>query len=220
MRPLLTVSIILAVATSCTSIRETPKYKLSDGEYLFHQRGQPNQRVFIHVGEDSITLEPTKTSKVIPIVRKGEDEYFVQRSFDVDVLIAPFKYRPASDNLPRQLNTSFNGNLFLGYRIDHFHLRFKKTPVGMQKQLVHRALSVGGFGGFGSTAISPWTTNNLQQDEYEGFILTRGLGVLVGINNLTVGGAIGFDYLTDRDKDTWIYQNRPWLGLVVGLNLN
>ncbi|MFN3840039.1 MAG: hypothetical protein ACK4RF_04960 [Cyclobacteriaceae bacterium] len=68
--------------------------------------------------------------------------------------------------------------------------------------------------------ISPWTTNNQITDEYDGFILSRGLSAMAGINNLTVGVAIGWDYLTDRDKVVWIYQNKPWVGLMIGLNIN
>lgn len=42
---------------------------------------------------------------------------------------------------------------------------------------------------------------------------------MVGINNLTVGLGVGWDYVTDRDKDVWIYQNKAWYGLILGLNL-
>jgi hypothetical protein len=57
-------------------------------------------------------------------------------------------------------------------------------------------------------------------EEYNGMVLTRGLAFMVGINTLTVGLGVGWDYLTDRDKDIWIYQNKPWYGLTLGLNLN
>jgi hypothetical protein len=43
---------------------------------------------------------------------------------------------------------------------------------------------------------------------------------MLGVNNLTVGLGVGWDALTDRDKDIWTYQNKPWFGLTVGLNLN
>lgn len=31
---------------------------------------------------------------------------------------------------------------------------------------------------------------------------------------------LGFDTLLDRNAQFWIYQERPWLGLMLGLNLN
>ena len=41
--------------------------------------------------------------------------------------------------------------------------------------------------GYRSTSITPWTTAGQTTDEYIGFILSRGLAVRVGANNLTVG---------------------------------
>lgn len=43
---------------------------------------------------------------------------------------------------------------------------------------------------------------------------------MIGVNNLTVGVGVGWDYLTDRDKAIWIYQNKPWIGVTIGLNIN
>lgn len=131
-----------------------------------------------------------------------------------------FKYRPTSLNLPRQLDTDFNGNVYLGCRFDRFKISFKQTPIGQKKKYSHRALTFGGFGGIGSTAMTPWTTNNVISEEYNGLVITRGLALMGGINTLTVGVGVGWDYLTDRDKNIWIYQNKPWYGLTIGLNLN
>jgi hypothetical protein len=68
--------------------------------------------------------------------------------------------------------------------------------------------------------MTPWTTNQGMTDEYNGFILSRGIALMIGVNNLTVGAGIGWDYLTDRDKDIWIYQNKAWYGLTFSLHLN
>lgn len=48
-------------------------------------------------------------------------------------------------------------------------------------------------------------------------------GCLIDVDVMTgfkYGVGVGWDYLTDRDKGIWIYQNKPWYGLTVGLNLN
>jgi hypothetical protein len=79
---------------------------------------------------------------------------------------------------------------------------------------------MGVFGGLGSTSITPWTTNNAITEEYNGLVLSRGFALMLGVNDLTVGLGVGWDYLTDRDKNVWIYQNRSWYGLSIGLNLN
>ncbi|HRG80534.1 MAG TPA: hypothetical protein PL167_13025 [Cyclobacteriaceae bacterium] len=193
------------------------KYQLKNDYYEFHQPGQPSTKVFVRVKEDSI--EVTKLNESTEVVR-GQDEYFIKKSFDIDAMVVPFKYRPSSMGFPRQLNTSFNGNVYIGYRIDRFWLDYKNTPAGMVKELKHSAITVGGFGGLGTAFISPWSTNYQTTDEYDGVVLTRGLALMVGINSLTVGLGVGWDYLTDRDKDIWIYQNKAWYGLTLGLNIN
>lgn len=193
------------------------KYQLKNDYYEFHQPGQPSTKVFVRVKEDSI--EVTKLNESTEVVR-GQDEYFIKKSFDIDAMVVPFKYRPSSMGSPRQLNTSFNGNVYIGYRIDRFWLDYKNTPAGMVKELKHSAITVGGFGGLGTAFISPWSTNYQTTDEYDGVVLTRGLALMVGINSLTVGLGVGWDYLTDRDKDIWIYQNKAWYGLTLGLNIN
>lgn len=204
---------------SCASLTDSPKYQLSNGYYEFRQSKSRYTKVFVEVTDDSVRIHSINRKTTLSIL-PSEDEFFRIKTFDVDVTTVGFRYRPAMKNLPHQLNTSFNGNLYLGYRIDRFQIDFKETPAGVKKINRHSALTLGVFGGIGSTFVSPWTTNHQQNDEYDGFILTRGAAAMIGINNLTVGAALGWDYLTDRDKNIWIYQNKPWLGLIVGLNIN
>jgi hypothetical protein len=51
-------------------------------------------------------------------------------------------------------------------------------------------------------------------------VLTKGIAGIIGLNNLTAGLAVGWDNLLDRNKKHWIYQGKPWIGFVFGLNLN
>jgi hypothetical protein len=205
---------VLITLAGCAGLN---KYQLKNDYYEFHQPGQPSTKVFVRVNEDSV--EVTTLDESIEVIR-GQDEYFIKKSFDIDAMTVLFKYRPSSMGFPRQINSSFNGNVYVGYRIDRFWLDYKNTPAGMVKELKHSALTVGGFGGIGTAFISPWSTNYRTTDEYDGVVLTKGVAFMVGINSLTVGFGVGWDNLTDRDKDIWIYQNKPWYGLTLGLNIN
>lgn len=211
---------MLLFLSACSSIKDSPKYQLSDGPYKFRQPGEQYKKAFVTVEEDTLRIFLEEKPKEVFIPMYSKDQFFLKPSFDVDVITIPFKYRPITSGLPRQLTTDFNGNVFIGYRGDRFRLRFKETPAGWIRSFKHRALSVGVFGGLGSTSVTPWTTNNQTTDEYSGLVLSRGLAFMVGVNNLTVGIGVGWDFLTDRDKDIWIYQNKPWYGLTLGLNLN
>jgi hypothetical protein len=212
--------LLLLVLNACRSASNSPKYQLSDGRYEFKQGQGKYKKAGIYVIDDSVKIFLDENPKQPFIPEPFKDQFLIKRSFDVDVITVPFKYRSITAGLPRQLTTDFNGNVYFGYRVDRFRLRYKATPVGWRKTYNHRGLTVGAFGGIGSTSVTPWTTNNQMTDEYSGFIFTRGLAVMAGINNLTVGLGIGWDYLTDRDRDIWIYQNKPWYGLTLGLNLN
>lgn len=109
---------------------------------------------------------------------------------------------------------------FLDTGLINFGGTLKTLLAGYKDEMLHWGVSGGVFGGIGSSVIAPWTTSYQTMDEYNGLVISRGVGVLGAINRLNVGFAIGWDYLTDRDKDIWIHQNKIWYGLALGLNLN
>lgn len=203
---------------SCTTTSVLPKYELGSDYYRFHQAGTKPKKVYVEVAEDSVRL--ISVDKIPLSIDPSKDKFFTRPSFDVDIMVTLFKYRPEIQNLPRQLTTDFSGNIFLGYRLDRFRVRHIETPAGRIKKIQHKAITIGGFGGLGSTQVTPWTTNQATTDEYSGLVLSRGVALMFGINKITVGMGLGWDYLTDRDKDIWIYQNKPWFGLTLSVNLN
>ena len=157
--------------SACSSVRNSPKYEIGDGRYEFRQDDEEFRQAQIYFDADSLTvyLEDNPTQPVFPIPKK--DEYLRKQSLDVDVTTILFKYRPAISGLPRQLTTDFNGNLYVGYRVDRFRIINKQTPRGNKHIQKHRAITLGGFGGLGASSITPWTTNNKTTDEYSGLRL-------------------------------------------------
>ncbi len=208
--------------SSCSTLNQLPESQLNDDHYHFRQPGGGRlKKVYVDIEEDSVTIiHGEENAASIKPIRSDADEIFLKPSFDIDVMIVPFKFRPTSLGFPRQLTAEFNGNIFFGYRVDRFRIHRTKTPTGVLKQTRHRAMTAGVFGGLGAASITPWTTNQRTTDEYSGFILSRGVALMFGVNNLTVGIGIGWDALTDRDKDIWIYQNKAWYGLTLSLNIN
>jgi hypothetical protein len=209
---------------SCAALKETARYEFVDDEYWYKQRPNKYQKVYIDAEMengviDIYPIDPALKDE-LPTVKENADQYFVMRDLHLNILTIPFKFRPSVAGFPSQLNSNFNGELFLGYRIDKFRRHFKNTPAGIKDELLHWGVSGGMFGGIGSSVIAPWTTSYQTMDEYNGFVLSRGVGILGSINRLNVGFAIGWDYLTDRDKNIWIHQNKIWYGLALGLNLN
>jgi hypothetical protein len=190
---------------------------LRDGHYKLVEKGSKPKKVFVQTAEDSLVIYKDNKIHENPLL---ENSKLIRESFDVDVITVLFKYRPSTENLPRQLTTDFNGNLYAGYRVDRFIKYAEQTPAGIRNSVKHRAFTIGLFGGIGSTSVTPWTTNNKTTDEYSGVVISRGVAFMAGVNHLTVGFGIGWDSLTDRDKGIWIYQNKPWYGLTLGLSIN
>ncbi len=136
------------------------------------------------------------------------------------MLVVLFKYRTGLASIPSQLNTDFNGNIYVGYRRDWYQVKDNKTPFGKQRHFGQMAVSAGGFVGIGTTFISPWTTNYKITDEYSGFILSKGLCLMLGLKSVTAGVSVGWDNLVDRDSHVWVYQFKPWYGITFSININ
>ncbi len=217
LKNLLGFGILLIMATSCASLTSLQESDLQSGYYRYHQPGTPNQKVYLDVKDDSTVLYNSDEKVIVPA---AASQMFQKSSFDVDVLVVTFKVRPSVAEFPQQLTADFNGNMFFGYRSDWYKSHYFKTPAGVVKKFRHRSLSAGMFTGIGNTSVTPGTTHYQTTDEYNGLIVSRGVSAMFGINKITVGLGVGWDYLTDRDRDIWIYQNKPWYGLTLSLNLN
>lgn len=216
---------ILAAAhlVSCAALKETARYEFVDDEYWYRQRPNNYQKVYVDadLDNDVIDIYPVSSAEEdIPSLQEHVDQYFIMKDLHVNILTIPFKLRPSVAGFPSQLNSNFNGEIFLGYRVDKFRRHFKNTPAGYKDEMLHWGISGGIFGGIGSSVIAPWTTSYQTMDEYNGLVMSRGIAVLGAVNRLNVGFALGWDYLTDRDKNIWIHQNKIWYGLAIGLNLN
>ncbi|GAB2521558.1 hypothetical protein [Spirosoma aerophilum] len=56
--------------------------------------------------------------------------------------------------------------------------------------------------------------------EYQGVVVDAGVAVLYDARIFNIGLAIGPDYLTDANRQAWLYQQKPWFGVLFGLSLN
>lgn len=223
--------------SSCSVVKDSPKYQLADGYYKSSVFKQKSKKVYVDNEEDVIRVYPLKKAGKIylsdtsthtrlsfPQLKSDsllKSNSFRQASFDIDFLTLPFKYRFPTQGFPRQFNTSLNGAVYMGYRTDIYKLKYKGNPLGQFiRKKSHYGFSLGAFTGLGGTAMNPWVTNNQISSEYDGVVWSKGIAGIIAIDNFTIGLAVGWDDLLDHNKKYWIYQNQPWLGLAFGLNLN
>ncbi|HSC53637.1 MAG TPA: hypothetical protein VLC98_08460 [Phnomibacter sp.] len=216
----------IALLTVSCKVVNTGKYKFPDETYI-HQGSK------VYVAEpvtDTIQVykldSANKTGAVylsLPAFNEGARPplNFTKHTFDVDFLTIPLKFRGARENVPSQFNANLNGAVYFGYRADRYTVLYQERPISAtSRQIRHLGLSAGVFAGLGNTFVSPTTTNNRQQSEYDGIVFQKGLAFIFGLDRVTFGFTLGFDNLLNHDKDIWIYHQKPWLGIAFGLNLN
>lgn len=221
---------------SCSALKNSPKYKMTDGVYNT-KIGERKTQVYVENADDSMLvyrleagwkmISPgSKSPKPTIYPRGGVDKEIAasrywKNSFDLDILTLPFKYRPSTSSFTPQLSNHLNGALYVGYRNDTYELSYKSNPIGkLHQRVTHLGFSAGLATGVGVTPLNPWVTDNNINVEYDGFIWSKALCVLMAVEKLNFGLALGIDHLLDRNRKYWIYQGKPYLGLTVGLNLN
>jgi hypothetical protein len=160
---------------------------------------------------------PLDTSDNIPFQRIT----FKKQGLDIDISTVLMKYRPSIGELPAQLTTDLNLAMYAGWRFDYYPLEHRKDPLKRNyTNIRNHGFDFGFFTGPGTTLISPSTTRNQRNDEYNGMIVQAGFAGFIESNIASFGLAVGCDYLLSADRELWIYQNKPWVGLVVGVALN
>lgn len=229
------IGVVCLVLSSCSVMQKTAKKDLNNGYYTQYI-GKLKQKVYIDVENETVYIYPTTiinnqlridTNTISKFYNREillpykQVTSFSKPSLDVDFLTIPLKYRTRQKDVPQQLNTNLNGAVYVGYRTDKYVLKYIENPKGKaDRNINHVGFSLGVFTGLGNTFISPTTTYNNLQQEYDGIVWSKGFAGIVAVNNFTLGIALGFDNLIDNNKNIWIYQSKPWLGLAFGLNLN
>jgi len=183
------------------------------------------KRVYAQIDSLRLQLTPYSTQPK-PVsyrydLQSNHHLLLLNRRLDLDVFTLPVKVRPARAGVPVQLNSNFNAALYLGRRLDFYYLNSQNlTPWQQAPRIRVTGLGYGGFIGLGSTVITSDVTRQQAGPEYEGLVVHAGLATLYDAQIFNVGLAAGFDHLIGPDRRYWIYQHRPWLGLLFSLDLN
>ena len=143
-----------------------------------------------------------------------------RNTFDLDILTVPFKIRPSVRGFPEQLTADFDAALYLGRRRDNYTITNVKTRGNSKLQLTGAGYGYGGFIGLGSVAMNPYVTRNAIDYEYDGFVINGGFAGIYDAKRFNIGLAVGTDFLVDKNRSSWIYHGKPWVGVLFGIDLN
>ncbi|RXK58980.1 hypothetical protein ESA94_16480 [Lacibacter luteus] len=164
---------------------------------------------------------PVTTGLLYPFTENANEIILLKPSLDFDLFTTPFKFRPAIAEMPAQFNTGFNGSFYIGYRMDRLKIQQQTIYNGIKREKYTRSgIGLGLFAGIGSSFMNPKVLNNTIDYEYDAFTIDYGLAALAGFRKFNTGISLGFDFITDKNRNQWIYQHKPWIGIFIGLNLN
>ena len=224
---------VIGVFASCNTLEKASLHGFNSGYYKLKSDTIKAQGVYLDVTVEKIDIyhhikrQPDKKQYLTIPLNTITDSLifnrmvFKKQSLDVDITSILLKYRPSVYGLPAQLTTDLNMALYVGWRHDYFHLMSKNDPLGRSyHKISNRGYDFGFFAGPGATLISPFTTQNMRTDEYNGMIIQTGIAGFIESNVASFGLAVGYDYLMNPDRKIWIYTNKPWVGFVVGIALN
>lgn len=221
----------VALLTSCSTLEKASDHGFNSGYYKLDSDTNKT-RVYVDVTDETIDVYNQKSVNVdsIPFlsISKNNPNHLPatslklrKQSLDIDITSIMLKYRPSVYGLPSQFTSELNIAMYAGWRYDNYKLTSKTSPTGKHYlKYSNLGYDVGFFAGPGTTIINPFTTNNTITNEYSGMIFQTGVAGFLESDFASFGIAIGVDNLLNRDKNNWIYNNKPWIGFIVGIALN
>jgi hypothetical protein len=227
--------LVLLISVGCVSLGKLTQHDFDSGFYKLKVQGGKPSRVYAEVIEDSIIVYPvnndgkkeypnTSSSIGTRISRIKTDNYFyrscfINSSVDIDLTSIIFKSRHSMDDVPNQFSADLDVALYAGLRKDFYRIISPVNPLHEEKSSIRQiGFDLGVFAGIGSSPVNPTVTNNKISQEYDAMIFQKGFAAFISINRMSVGLAVGFDNLLDKNKSNWIYNQKTYLGLIISVS--
>lgn len=225
----------LLLSSGCVSLGKLGRHDFSSGFYKLKVNGLKSSRIYAEVTEDSIIVYPvipegkkefpnTSSSISTRISRVKTDSYFYKGRFtnnsvDIDLTSILFKSRHSRDDVPNQFSADLDVAIYAGFRKDFYKIVSQLHPLLEEKSHIRQiGFDLGVFAGIGSSPVNPTVTNNKVSQQYDAMIFQKGIAGFISINKVSVGIALGFDNLLDKSRSLWIYNQKPYFGLIISVS--
>jgi hypothetical protein len=227
--------LLIVILSGCVSVGKIGRHDFDSGFYKLKVQGAATSRVYAEVIEDSIIVYPvnstgrkefpnTSSSSGIKISRIKTDNYyykasFINKSVNIDLTSIIFKSRSSMDDVPNQFSADLDVAIYAGFRKDFYKIVSPAHPLHEENSSIMQiGFDLGVFAGIGSSPVNPTVTNNKISQEYDAMIFQKGIAGFISINKMSFGLAIGFDNLIDKNRSSWIYNQKPYLGLIISVS--
>jgi hypothetical protein len=227
-------SILALISFSCVSVDKIARHDFDSGYYMLTTEDKNHTDIYASYTGDSITVYPlikieenrtpdtsSFTGSSLKDIINGNLLYkscFTNTTIDIDLTTVIMKFRPGRQGVPNQLNANLNAAIYTGYRKNFYKLIPEKTPLREAGSHIRQISIDGGFfAGIGITPVNPTVTSDGITQEYDGIVFQKGIASFLTFDNISVGLSIGFDNLLDKNKSIWIYNQKPYIGLMIGI---
>ena len=227
--------LLIVILSGCVSVGKIGRHDFDSGFYKLKVQKAAPSRVYAEVIEDSIIVYPvnstgrkefpnTSSSSGIKISRIKTDNYyykasFINKSVNIDLTSIIFKSRSSMDDVPNQFSADLDVAIYAGFRKDFYKIVSPAHPLHEENSSIMQiGFDLGVFAGIGSSPVNPTVTNNKISQEYDAMIFQKGIAGFISINKMSFGLAVGFDNLIDKNRSSWIYNQKPYLGLIISVS--
>ena len=232
---ILRFALFLLLTAGCVSLGKLSRHDFDSGFYKLKVPGSKSSHVYTEVVDDSVIVYPvvTEGKKDFPNTSMGmglktsrvkPDNYFfkstfISNSLDLDLTSILFKSRHSRDDVPNQFSADLDLALYLGFRKDFYKIVAPIQTFDQGNSKIRQiGFDLGVFAGIGSTPVNPTVTNNKVTQTYDAMIFQKGIAGFISINRMSFGLALGYDNLFDKNKSSWIYNQKPYIGLIISVS--
>lgn len=166
------------------------------------------------------TIDFTSTDFDGTDLQRSEPLRFSDNKLVFQTLTIPFKIRGGQGDFPSTVATNFNAGIAYGHQwnLSKVNPIYGRDRAMVGYELEQISFSLAPFAGLTTMALS--AANTAPDIALDQTVMGYSVGAagVFSFNRLNLGLAFGIDHGFGRAKD-WVYQNKLWTGIVIGLDL-
>jgi len=154
------------------------------------------------------------------IIKDNSSLKYLDLKFALQTLSIPLKFRKALDDgtkYPSQVETAVNFGFAPAIKLNYNFFNPTKKVIG--KALNSYGINAGLLFNLGAVELNQKLSAPLIKSDRKSAVFSYGGFLMLGINNINFGFAVGRDRVFGENGPLWVYQNKWWQGVVIALDI-